>query len=141
MSKANKSTKLTSVVPAIAGVLLGLAFLAAGLTFLLDMVPEQPDPPEGSPMALFMGAMVPTGYMAFVKVCEVAGGALVMIPRLRRLGLLILCPIIVNIVAFHVFITGGEGLMEPMFLGVVGLAVFLLLCEWRAFLGLVARRP
>ena len=42
-----------------------------------------------------------TGYMTFVKVCELIGGILVMIPRTRNFGLLVLGPIIVNILAFR----------------------------------------
>lgn len=124
-------------IPTIAGALLGLLFLAAGGTFLLDMVPEQDPPPEGSPMALFMGAMVPTGYLTFVKVLEVIGGFLVAIPKSRNLGLLILIPILVNIVAFHVFITGGQGLWEPMLIGIYVLTGILLWSERRAIASLV----
>ena len=49
-------------LPTIASVLLGLLFLMASVTFFLHMVPDQ-KPPEGSPVALFMGAFGPTGYM------------------------------------------------------------------------------
>lgn len=128
-------------LPSIAGALLGLAFIAFGLMFLLGLVPEQEPPPEGSPVALFMGAFVPTGYLAFVKVLEVLGGVLVAIPRTRNLGLLVLGPIIVNILAFHVFITGGHGLFEPPVLAVAVLALYLLWSERTAFAGLVRRAP
>lgn len=125
---------MTRHLPTIAGALMGLVFAASGAMFLLGIVPDVPDPPEGSPLALFMGAFGPTGYMAFVKVLELAGGILVAIPRTRRLGLLVLGPIIVNILAFLVFIAGGEGLFEPMVLLVVVLAAFLLWWERRAFM-------
>ncbi len=124
-------------IPTIAGALLGLLFLAAGGTFLLDLGPEQEPPPEGSSIALFMGAMVPTGYLTFVKVLEVIGGFLVAIPKTRNLGLLILIPILVNIVAFHVFITGGQGLWEPMLIGIYVLTGILLWSERRAIASLV----
>ncbi len=126
------------LAPNLAGGLLGLMFIAFGLMFLLGLVPEQPAPPEGSPTALFMGAMAPTGYLTFVKVLEVIGGALVALPRTRNLGLLVLGPILVNIVAFHVFIA-GEGLLDPLLLVIGALAAFLLWCERRAFARLVTR--
>ena len=126
-------------LPTIAGALLGLAFCAFGLMFLLDLVPEQPPPPEGSPVALFMGAFVPTGYLTFVKVLEVLGGLLVAIPRTRNLGLLVLGPILVNIAAFHLLVA-GEGIADPVLVALGGLALYLLLAERRAFAGLV-RRP
>jgi uncharacterized membrane protein YphA (DoxX/SURF4 family) len=126
-------------LPTLAGALLGLAFCAFGLMFLLDLVPEQPAPPEGSPAALFMGALVPTGYLTFVKGCEVLGGLLVAIPRTRNLGLLVLGPILVNILAFHLFVMEGQGLFDPVLVVLCLLAAFLLWAERRAFAGLVRR--
>lgn len=125
-------------IPTVAGALLGLLFLFASLMFLLDMAPTPPPPPEGSPMAHFFAAFAPTGYLKFVKVCELVGGVLVAIPRTRCLGLLLLVPIIVNIVAFHVFVAGG-GVADPMVLGACVLAAFLLVVERRAFFGLLTR--
>ena len=86
-----------------------------------------------------MAAFGPTGYMTFVKVCEVLGGILVAIPRTRNLGLAILVPILVNIVAFHVFVTGGMGLWEPMLVAVYVLTGYLLWCGRGALAGLVCR--
>lgn len=123
--------------PSIAGGLLGLLFFAGGLMFLLNLIPEQPAPPEGSPTALFMGALVPTGYLTFVKVFEVLGGLLVAIPRTRNFGLLVLGPIILNILAFHLFITGGVGLFNPLLIVICLLALFLLWSGRKAFLGLL----
>jgi putative oxidoreductase len=124
-------------VPTIAGALLGLIFVFAGGMLLLDLAPEQPAPPEGSYMALFMGAFVPSGYLTFVKVLEVLGGVLVAVPKTRGLGLLILGPIVVNILAFHVFITAGAGLTDPMLLGVVVLTAVCLYYERKPLLALM----
>ena len=131
---------MSKLVPTVAGVLLGLAFVSSGLMVLLDLAPTPPPPPEGSPPAHFMAAFGPTGYLTFVKVLEVLGGVLVAVPRTRNLGLLVLGPILVNILAFHVFVAGGAGLTEPMLLGICALAALLLWCERRAFAGLVSRR-
>ena len=125
-------------LPVAAGIILGLLFLMASSMYLLKLAP-MPKFPEGSPIALFMGAFGPTGYMTFVKVFELTGGTLVTIPRTRNLGLLVLGPIIVNILAFHVFITGGQGLLDPMLDVIVLLALYLLWVERRAFAGLVNR--
>lgn len=123
-------------IPNVAGALLGLAFMAFGLMFLLDLVPEQPPPPEGSWAAMFMGSFVPSGYLTFVKVLETAGGLLVAIPRTRGLGLLVLGPILVNIGAFHVFIMEGVGATDPMILGLAALALVCLWAERGALLAL-----
>jgi putative oxidoreductase len=105
--------------------------------FLLKLVPIPPPPDDGSPMAMFMVAFNTTGYMTFVKVFELLGGLLVAIPRTRNLGLLVLGPIIINILAFHGFVMRGEGLLSPILLLIVALALFLLWCERRAFAGLL----
>lgn len=126
-------------LPAIAGAILGLLFIAAGVTVLLGLVPEQTPPPEGSPPAHFMAAFVPTGYLTFVKVLEILGGVLVAVPRTRNFGLLVLGPIIVNILAFHLFVTAGVGLFSPMLVLICLLAAYLLWHGRRAFAGLLNR--
>lgn len=115
----------------VVGILLGLAFVASGLMVLLKLGPTPPMPPEGTPAGHFMAAFGPTGYMTFVKVLEVIGGVLLAIPRTRRMGLLILGPIVINILAFHVFLTGGRDLVSPVILGL--LLLFLAWCERDAF--------
>ena len=127
--------------PTIAGALLGLLFLVFGANFFLQFIPMPADPsPADAPHKLFMGALFPTGYLAFVKVLEIIGGLLVAIPKTRNVGLLILGPIIVNIIAFHAFLLKGVGLFSPMMIGISALALFLLWSERRAFSGLLNRR-
>ena len=124
-------------LPAIAGALLGLLFVVFSLIVLLKLVPVPPPPADSSPIALFMGAFGQTGYLTFVKVFELIGGILVAIPRTRNFGLLVLGPIIINILAFHVFITKGAGLFEPPLVLIVILAVLMLWSERKAFAQLI----
>jgi putative oxidoreductase len=70
--------------------------------------------------------------LTFVKVLEILGGILVAIPKTRNFGLLILGPIIVNILAFQIFIAKGSILQVPV-LSVSVLAAFLLWSERTAF--------
>lgn len=128
-------------LPNILGGLLGLAFVTFSLMFLFGMMPEPPVPPEGSPAALFTGAFMPTGYFHFVKVCELLGGILVAIPQTRNFGLLILGPVIVNILAFHGFITAGQGLLSPVLIIICLIAAYLLWDARGKFLGLLNRKP
>lgn len=128
------------ILTIIAGALLGLVFVAFGSLYFLNLLPSPPPPPEGSPPALFMGAMHPTGYLGFVKVMEILGGALIAIPRTRNLGLLVLGPIVINILTFHVFILKGAKLLDPVLAIIVVLTLFLLWAERSAFAALV-RRP
>ena len=123
--------------PTIAGALLGLLFIVFGSNFFLKFIPMPAGPPEGSPPALFMAALYPTGYLAFVKVFEILGGVLVAIPKTRNIGLLVLGPIIINILAFHAFLAGGAGFKDPVVILVTVLAAFLLWSGRRKFLGLL----
>ncbi len=127
-------------LPTIAGALLGLAFVVFGSNFFLNFIPLPNDPsPADAPHKLFMGALFPSGYLAFVKVLEILGGVLVAVPRTRNLGLLILGPIIVNILCFHVFLMKGATLVDPVNIAIVVLALFLLWAERKAFAGLLHR--
>lgn len=125
-------------VAATVGVILGLLFIVLGAVVLLGFAPEM-EFPKDSPPEKFMAAFAPTGYLTFVKVFEVLGGLLVAIPRTRNLGLLALGPIIVNILAYHLFVMAGEGLFSPIIIGICLAALFLLWFERRAFAGLVQR--
>jgi putative oxidoreductase len=122
--------------PIIAGIVLGLLFLMASVTFLLKLVPEQ-KLPEGTPSAMFMAAFGPTGYLTFVKIFELLGGVLVAIPKTRNLGLLVLGPIILNILAFHIFVADPKQLVNPMVILVVVLPLYLLWVERKRFAGLI----
>lgn len=133
-----KHTLSMKHAPTIAGGLLGLLFLVFGSNFFLNFIPMPADPsPADAPHKLFMAAMFPTGYLAFVKVLEITGGLLVAIPKTRNLGLLVLGPIIVNILAFHVFLTKGAGLFEPPIILIVALSLFLLWSGRRRFASLI----
>ena len=112
--------------PIIAGILLGLLFVMSAVMVLFNLV-KAPPPPDGSPAAMFFGAFAPTGYLTFVKIFELVGGLFVMIPRLRNFGLLLLGPVIVNIVAFHLLIGGGfKDFLNPMLILTVVLPLYLL---------------
>lgn len=125
-------------LPTIAGGLLGLAFIIFGLNYFLQFMPAGGPMEEGSPGALFFGAIVPTGFLAFVKVFEILGGILVAIPKTRNIGLLILGPIVINILAINAFILGGfAALLQPPVIVISVLAAYLLFAAKDKFLGLL----
>lgn len=123
-------------LPTIAGTLLGLCFLAASIPVLFNLVPF-PKLPEGTPAAHFMAAFVPTGYVKFVKIFEFVGGLVVLVPRLRNIGLLLLGPVIVNIIAFHSLIEDPRHLINPIFDIIAVCALYLLWDARKKFAGLL----
>ena len=127
---------MKTYLPIIAGALLGLCFLAASVPVLFNLV-AIPKLPEGKPAAHFMAAFVPTGYLKFVKFFELIGGLLVMVPRVRNLGLLLLGPVIVNIIAFHALIDAPQHLINPMLDIIIVCALYLLWDARKKFSGLL----
>jgi putative oxidoreductase len=123
-------------LPCIAGVVLGLCFLAASIPVLFNLI-TMPQMPEGTPIAHFMAAFVPTGYIKFVKMFEFIGGLVVMIPRLRNIGLLLLGPVIVNIIAFHTLVDDPKHLINPMIIIIILCALYLLWDARPKFAGLL----
>lgn len=127
-------------LPCIASVLLGVCFLMASVPVLFNLM-KPPAMPEGTPVWHFMEAFGPTGYIKFVKGFEFVGAIVVMIPRLRNIGLLLLGPVIINILAFHVFIVDPKELLDVKqmwMLYVIVLSALYLLGKARAkFAGLL----
>jgi hypothetical protein len=78
---------------------MGLVFLVFGLNGFLHFIP-QPEPPQ--PAMAFFGALLATGYMLpLVMGTQVLVGVLLLTNRWVPLSLVLIAPIIVNIVAFH----------------------------------------
>lgn len=124
-------------LPNIAAGLLGLAFVIFGINFFAPFLPPFPPPEAGSPPALFFGAVGATGFMAFVKALEIIGGLLVALPKTRNLGLLVLGPIVVNILAFNIFIAGGAAVFQPPVIAISILSAYLLWVGRKKFCGLL----
>lgn len=91
-------------LPAVARVLMGLMFLVFGLNGFLHFIPEPKTPmPEGA--AAFAGALMKSGYMfPLVMGTQLTVGILLLVNRFVPLALALLAPVIVNIIAFHVFL-------------------------------------
>jgi uncharacterized membrane protein YphA (DoxX/SURF4 family) len=102
-----------------ARILLGLIFVVFGLNGFLHFIP-QPELPDAAKS--FFGGLASTGYMLpLLFVAQVLGGALLLLGMVP-LGLLMLAPVIVNIIAFHLFLAPG-GL--PLAIVVAVLELFL----------------
>lgn len=77
--------------------LLGLMFINAGLNKFFNYIPVPEDLPEPQ-VRMFMAMIQIKWLMPLVGAAEVLGGILLIIPRLRALGALILCPILAGII-------------------------------------------
>ena len=111
-------------VTTIVASLLGLIFVVFGLNFWLQFLPVPP-PPEGSPAAAFIGAMYGSGYLAVVKAIEVLGGIALLVPRFRRLGIILIAAVVFNIATFQVAFFGWGSLVDPVVLFSIVATLFL----------------
>ena len=127
-------------LPLVVSIVLGLLFVMASVMFFLNLGPK-PTFPEGSPIAHFFAAFGPTGYLKFVKLFELVGGIVVMIPRLRNFGLLLLGPVIVNILAYHLLVDDPMSMLNLKYLWmlylIVALSLYLLWDARKKFAGLL----
>lgn len=123
-------------IPNILGGLLGVAFIAFSVMFFFNLMKSEP-PVPGSLTEHFMTAVGPTGYMHFVKICELIGGILCAIPLTRNIGLLFLGPVILNILAFHTFVA-KDGI-DPVTGLIAVLAAYLLWAGRKNFAALLNR--
>ena len=87
--------------------LFGLNFINGGLNKFFNYMPVPEDMPEKA-MSMFMAMMEIDWLIPLLATFEITGGILIIIPRFRALGALILTPILVGILLHH--ITMGAGL-------------------------------
>lgn len=122
-------------VPLVCRILLGLMFVVFGLNIIHPFIPMPPAPPADSLQGHYMAAMGPSGWIKVVGAFQVIGGLLVLFGGTVPLGLVILCPIIVNILTFHL-------LLEPKGIapGAVAalLAIVLVYFYRRSFAGILS---
>lgn len=114
------------VAVVIARVLLGLVFLVFGLNNFLHFIPAQMPPGDAGTLSMIM---FKHGWLTFHGVLYVIAGVLLLVGRYVPVALVILGPILVNILLFHLTLFPGIG---PGLVCTV-LEVFLIWAYWPAF--------
>jgi uncharacterized membrane protein YphA (DoxX/SURF4 family) len=85
-----------------ARIVLGGGFVVFGLNGFLNFMPM---PPHPGPAGEFLGALGASGYMfPLIKGIELVTGLLLLAGRYVPLALTLLAPVMVNILAFHLFL-------------------------------------
>ena len=121
----------------VARILLGLVFFVFGLNGFLGFLEQPEGTPEGD---AFLTALMDTGYlMTLLKVIETTCGALLLAGYFVPLALVLLAPVIVNILGFHLFLDlSGQGL--GMAIVILALHLFLPSQHWKAYAPLLVAK-
>ncbi len=120
----------------VARILLGLIFTVFGLNGFLNFLPMPPLPDAAG---AFAGALAATGYMfPLIKGIEVVTGIMLLVGFQVPFALLLLAPIAVNILAFHVVLTGLANSGLTIFIAL--LIAFLAKTYWAHYRNIFAKQ-
>jgi putative oxidoreductase len=109
------------ILTLIARLLLGLIFVVLGLNGFLNFLNMGPMP--SGLAGQFIGALFLSHYFWVVAALQVAGGALLLVNRFVPLSLVLLGPVIVNILLYHLFLNPA-GIALALVVAVLWLIVF-----------------
>ena len=109
------------IVILVGRILLGLVFVVFGLNGFLNFLTMGPMPTGLA--GQFMGALFLSHYYWVVAALQVIGGALLLVNRFVPLALVLLGPVIVNIICYHLFLN-HNGAAPAVVVTVLWLLVF-----------------
>jgi uncharacterized membrane protein YphA (DoxX/SURF4 family) len=109
------------IVVLIARLLLGLIFVVLGLNGFLNFLSMGPMPTGLA--GQFIGALFVSHYYWVVAVLQIAGGLLLLSNRFVPLALVLLGPVIVNILLYHLFLNPA-GIALALFVTILWFIVF-----------------
>ncbi len=99
--------RMNAKILLVARILLGLDYLIFGLNYFLHFIPMQPMPGDAG---TFIGILFTSGWLLFVKVLEIVGGISLLTNQYSRLAAVVLAPITVSILLFHLLIAEGAAM-------------------------------
>ena len=119
----------------IARILLGLVFFASGVVSILNLGKMGGMPTDAT---TFLTLMVAHNYTKFTALLMVTGGLLLLVGRFVPIGLVLLGPILVNILLFHLLF-GVPGILTGLVCTL--LELFLIWVYWSSFRELFRAAP
>src|ERR1700704_4988035 len=131
----SERTSKMKILTMIARLLLGLIFVVLGLNGFLNFLSMGPMP--SGLAGQFIGALMLSHYFWVVAALQIAGGALLLVNRFVPLGLVLLGPVVVNIVLYHVFLN-LTGVALAIVVTILWLIVFY--AQRQYFSGIFAQR-
>jgi len=115
--------------------LTGLMFINAGLNKFLNYMPMPKDMPEK--MMKVMQAFMEIGWlMPLVGAAEIVGGLLLIIPKTRALGAIVLVPILTGILLSNISMA-PSGL--PIVLVLIAIIAWVIIDNWEKYLPMIRK--
>ena len=117
---------------------LGVLFLGASATYFLDLIPPPAEAMADDVQAFTHGLSAARYMFPLIKGTELVAALLLLGNRFVPLALLLLAPVVVNIVAFHVFLAPAGLLVAVVALVLLATLAFLHRDAYRTMLKAVA---
>ncbi len=89
--------------------LLGLIYVVFGLNFFFNFIPL---PDMTGDAKSFMTILINSKFLLVVKIIEITAGVMLLLGIFSKLGLILLMPISVNILLFHLMIEQGNPIVS-----------------------------
>ncbi len=115
--------------------LAGLMFVNAGLNKFFNYMPAPKEMPEK--MAKTMAAFLEIGWLLpLVGVIEVLGGVLLIIPRTRALGAIVILPVLTGILLANISMA-PSGL--PIVFALIAIVAWVIIDNWQKYLPMIQK--
>lgn len=124
---------MKSKILLVLSILSGLVFILAGSNKLFQYMPPPEEIPEGL-LAIMEAVMTFEWLLPLIGIVEMAGGILLLFPKTRALGALVLFPVLVGILLTHIF-NAPQGL--PMAIGLFAVNAWIMIHDSQKFKGLL----
>jgi uncharacterized membrane protein YphA (DoxX/SURF4 family) len=118
-----------------ARILLGAVFIFFGMNNILHFMKMTPPPGDAG---MYLGILFAHNMMNFVALLMIIGGVLLLVGRFVPLALVLLGPVLVNILLYHVMLD-PKGIVPGAVLTI--LEIFLIVAYRKSFRGLFDASP
>ena len=116
----------------VVSLLFGLMFINAGLNKFFNYMPAPKDMPENV-MSMFGAIMQIKWLMPLIGIAEIIGGILIIIPRYRALGAVIIFPVMIGIILTVLSLASGL----PMALILLAVLIWIIIENRQKYLPMV----
>jgi uncharacterized membrane protein YphA (DoxX/SURF4 family) len=116
----------------VVSLLFGLMFINAGLNKFFNYMPVPRDMPKDA-MDMFGALMQIKWLMPLIGIAEILGGLLIIIPRSRALGAIVIFPVMVGILLTALSLSSGLAMVLVLFV----ILIWIIIENWNKYLPMI----